>query len=126
MDIGAILVIIIFVILAMYITQFTFGVLARRQDETQSQLSPDRIAQLTAEGFGSMLWKDEQGPGSINKRRRTLNGSGPLISIDVEPVSGGSNVSVWMSEWSSRAGIINFAGTAFFQKRKILRRVHEA
>ena len=126
MDFGTVFVIIILVILAMYITQFTFGVLARRQDETQSQLSPDRIAQLAAEGFGSMLWKDEQGPGSINKRRRTLNGSGPLISIEIDPISGGANVTVWMSEWSSRAGLINFAGTAFFQKRKILRRVHEA
>jgi hypothetical protein len=125
-DIGAVLLLILFVILAMYITQFVFGVLARRQDETQSQLSPERIAHLAAEGFGSMLWKDEPGPGSINKRRRTLNGSGPLVSIDVEAISGGSSVSIWMSEWSSRGGIINFAGTAFFLKRKILRRVHEA
>ena len=125
--VSAFILILILLIVGILILTFWMNGSAKRQDETQVKLSPTRVADVVNDAFGSVFWKDVSGPGDLNKRRRTINGSGPVISVDINQLeNGGSHVAVWMSHWTNRGPAVLGADQVMRQKKKVLRRLEQA
>lgn len=100
---------------------------AKKTHDTVVPISQQRVADAVNQSFNGLLWRDVQGPGHINKMRRAIRGDGPTVSVDIEPAAnGGTHVSTWMSAWVTQYGVANFAGAAFRQKKKLLKRVEAA
>lgn len=99
-------------------------VAAKQQENVQVDL-PRSEAMLAVEGmFNRLLWKNVQGRGQLNKQRRMARYDGPVVSVDFESLpSGGTEIQVWMSEATSKFGIVFGAEFAWLQKRKILKRL---
>lgn len=128
MDAGSsfILGIVLLLVIVLGLTFWLNG-LAQRQYETQVPMSPAKAADIAADSFGSFLWKDVPGPGLINKRRRTFNETGPVVSVDVAPLpNGGSHVTVWMSAWTKKGLVILGSDQMIGRKRKIFRLLEQA
>lgn len=108
------LVLVTVLVFALGIWQTT---LAKRQHETVVSISPARARQVIDSTFGKMFWADVDGPGLINKRRRTINDTGATISIDLTPVADGKlHVTAWMSAWKQRYGIVASGGWPLAKK----------
>ncbi|WP_040796462.1 hypothetical protein [Nocardia higoensis] len=135
MDGGVIFGLVVVVLIGLFGFYLWIHSQAKRTDETVVPISASRVADAVSQSFGP-LWKDWEGPAQINKKRRGwvaaygkghLGGSGPVVSVQIEPASnGGTQVSVWMSAWITDHGVPLLSGTAYRQKRKILKRVEAA
>ena len=71
-------------------------------------------------GARGVLWTDDSGPGTLNKRRRGKD-NGITMSITVEPSpTGGSKVSMWASQYNEYfIFFANFAGSVNSRKKAI-------
>jgi hypothetical protein len=111
-------------IFAILIWQFVESRNAVATTAVTTPLPPQRVAQIVESAFTgarSILWTNTAGPGMINKRRRGHRG-GITMSIDIEPVPGGSRVDMWASQTVVYLGFIhNFAGVVNRRKRAIAR-----
>lgn len=122
----AVLVLIVLAVVAAVVWQAIQSSQAKQQLETKVPFSPARAADIVEQCFPGLLWRDWEGPGDINKRRRSANDSGPVVSVDISSLPDGStHVAVWMSAWRSYAGIANFAGSARGAARKVIRRLEQ-
>lgn len=127
MEFGGILLLVLLGLLALIVWGYVESAQAKQQRETKVKLSTARAADIVEQSFPSLLWADASGPGDINKRRRTMNDSGPVISVDIEALpDGATHVSAWMSGWTSRYGMANLAGSAKRMTRRLIRRLEEA
>lgn len=89
----------------------------------RTRLSPDQVMQVIDSAFGgarSVLWTNDKGPGTINKRRRGYR-HGITMSIDVEPQPDGSTqVSMWASSYTQYMVLLaNMAGVVNRRKKAI-------
>lgn len=98
-------------------------VAAKRQDNIQTDLPRSEAMREVESMFNRLLWKDVQGRGQLNKQRRMAKYDGPVLSVDFEPIPGGTEIQIWMSEASTKFGIVFGAEFAWAQKRKILKRL---
>ncbi|MEV8358631.1 hypothetical protein [Microbacterium sp. NPDC076895] len=122
MEIIGILLLIIVALFALGIWQ---TIAAKRQHETVTTLSPARLRALVDDSFGKLFWAETDGPGDLNFRRRTPNGSGATISIDFETTADGKTVvQAWMSHWQSRMGMVASGGWGM--AKKIIRKIDQA
>ena len=85
--------------------------------------TPDQTAQIIETAFGgarSVLWTNERGPGTINKRRRGYK-RGITMSIDIEPQPDGrTQVSMWASRYAEYMFVLaNMAGVVNRRKKAI-------
>lgn len=110
-------------IAALFVLGFWLSARARRQYETVVPLSLQRTAEIVDSAFSKLFWADTNGPGAINKRRRTPNGTGATISVRIEPAPTGTHVAAWMSHWTSRMGIVSSAGS--MHAKKVIDRVEK-
>lgn len=127
MDAGAIFLLLVLALIGLFVWQIIVTSQAKQQRETKVKLSPARVADIAEQCFPGLLWKDWQGPGDINKRRRSANDSGPVVSVDISRLADGStHVTVWMSAWHSKFFFANFAGSAKGMAKKIISRLEQA
>lgn len=118
-----ILVIFLLIVLAAWIG-FT-QVQARKQSQIPTTLGKIRVQQIIDEVFGR-TWKRITGPGDVNVRP-TFKRNAPTISIGVEPLpSGGTEVSVWLSQWGRRLGMVEHAQLVWRKKRALAARLQAA
>ncbi|TFB71874.1 hypothetical protein E3O06_11475 [Cryobacterium glaciale] len=121
---SAIFVVLILLIVVILVLSAWLNNASQREVQTQVTLSPQRAADVANTAFNTFTWKDVGGPGDINKRRRTMNDSGPVISIDVADLpSGGSNITVWMSAWTKKGPTIQGSDIVMRQRSKIIKRL---
>src|ERR1700739_4166939 len=85
--------------------------------------TPDQTAQIIETAFGgarSLLWTNERGPGTINKRRRGYK-RGITMSIDIEPQPDGrTQVSMWALRYAEYMFVVaNMAGVVNRRKKAI-------
>lgn len=114
---GAFLLILILLIVGLFALGFWQSSLAKRQHETVVSLSPARARQVIESTFSKVFWADTDGPGDINKRRRTVNDSGATISIDIaQTADGKTHVQAWMSAWKTRYGMVASGGWQLAKK----------
>ena len=95
---------------------------AKAQVSIITQMPIALAAQVVQDSFGRLGWSQVSGRGDLNfKARVPMNG--PILSVSFEEQDGvdGCEVSVWMSEWTSRYGIANGAPVASRQRKKILK-----
>lgn len=119
----------IFILLLLLVGLFALGFwqssVAKRQHETVVTLSPARTRQVIESTFSKIFWADVQGPGDINKRRRTPNDSGATISIDIgETADGKTHVQAWMSAWKTRYGLVASGGSGL--AKKVIKKLEQA
>jgi hypothetical protein len=121
----SILLFLILLLVALFALGIWTSARAKKQHETVTSLSPARARQVIEDSFNKVLWADVQGPGDINKRRRTINDSGAVISIDLQPVDGGrTHVTAWMSAWKTKYGMVASGGWAL--AKKVISRIDQA
>ena len=124
---GTVFLVLILIIVGLLILTFWLNNSAKRQEETQVKLSNGRVADIVHQAFGSVFWKDVDGPGDLNKRRRTINDTGPVVSIDINELEGGgSHVVVWMSHWTKKGPSILGSDEVMRKKRKVIRQLEQA
>jgi hypothetical protein len=125
---GVFIVLLIFavIIVGPIVLAYQSSARAKVHHETVIDLSPARVRATVDDSFGKLFWSDVQGPGDVNKRRRTPNGNGATISIALEPTADGkTHVEAWMSAWTSnRMGIVMSAGSQ--QAKKVIRKLEAA
>jgi hypothetical protein len=98
---------------------------SKQQHETVTSLTPARVRALIEDSFGKVFWAPSDGPGQINMKRRTPNGTGAVISIDIDATADGrTHVQSWMSGWHTRYGIIASAGWPM--AKRIISRIDQA
>lgn len=113
MDPDAFFLLLIVLIVVVFGYGFWANARAKVQRELETDLSGQDALVAVVSAFPRVLWKEVDGPGTVNMKRRAWRDEGPTVSIDVyEGPASGSTVHCWMSEWSSRVGVISFAGAA--------------
>jgi hypothetical protein len=85
--------------------------------------TPDETAQIIESAFGgprSVLWTNDRGPGTMNKRRRGYK-RGITMSIDIQPQPDGrTQVSMWASRYMQYMFVLaNMAGVVNRRKKAI-------
>lgn len=124
---SAVFLVLILIIVGLLVLTFWLNSSAKRQAETQIKLSTTRAADVVHDSFGTLFWKDVDGPGHVNKRRRTINDTGPVVSIDINELeNGGSHVVVWMSHWTTKGPSILGSDEVMRKKRKVIRQLEQA
>lgn len=122
---SAVFLILILLLIALFAFGFWNSARAKRQHETVVTLSPARVRQIVDSTFSKVLWADADGPGDINKRRRTLNNSGATVSIDINQTADGKTlVQAWMSGWKTRYGMVASGGWEL--ARKVINKLEQA
>ena len=121
------LVIVIALVLALFVWQFIATKKALSTTVVRTRVSPMQSVDIINGAFSGargLLWTDENGPGTINKRRRGKD-RGITMSITVEPTAdGGSEVSMWASQYTEYLLLFaNFAGAVNSRKNAIVRKV---
>ncbi|HEY4225762.1 MAG TPA: hypothetical protein VGM70_08110 [Pseudolysinimonas sp.] len=120
-----ILVLLIVVIIGLFALGFWQTARAKRQHETVTALSPARVRAIIDDSFGKLFWAPASGPGQINMQRRTPNGSGATISVDITSTADGkTHVQSWMSAWRTRYGMVASGG--WQMAKKIVDRIDQA
>jgi hypothetical protein len=124
--VGAVIFVLIVVgIVGFFVWQFTATKNALATTSVQSPYSPEETRQIVDSAFGgarAMLWTSENGPGTINRRRRG-KGQGITMSVTIEcGADGGSQVDMWASRYNEYFGFLaNFAGSVNSRKKAIER-----
>jgi len=113
----------ILLIVAILVANGLITYFARVQSEIVVPKTPEQVSQLVHKSFGSLLWRQVDGPGTINYVRRTINDSGMTISVDIVPDSTGTIVQVWMSHCTTRGPFVHGGEIAIGQRRKVIRHV---
>lgn len=103
------------------------GSRARETTSLTTMHSPEEtvvIVKSAFNGSSGMLWTDDNGPGTVNMRRRGKDG-GITISIAIDPApGGGSSVSMWASKFNVYfIFLVNFAGAVNSKKKAIASRL---
>lgn len=121
---GTIILVLILAIIAILVLSFWMNSSARREVETQVTLSPQHSAEIVENSFSSFIWRDVDGPGEINKRRRSMNDTGVTMSFLFEELpAGGTEVKIWMSAWTKRGPSIIGSDTVMRVRSKIIKRL---
>jgi hypothetical protein len=121
---SATFLVLILLIVGIFALGIWLGGVAKRQRETVVPVSPQRAAEIVETAFNKLFWADTNGPGMINKRRRTPNGSGATISIVLEPTTNGHTHAVaWMSAWKTRYGLVASGGS--MHAKKVIERLEQ-
>jgi len=124
-DGSAIFLILILLLVGLFALSFWNSARAKRQHETVVTLSPARARQVIESTFSKVFWADVDGPGDINKRRRTVNDSGATVSIDISQTADGNTlVQAWMSAWKTRYGMVASGGWEL--ARKVIKKLEQA
>lgn len=125
MDGSAIFLILILLLVGLFALGLWNSARAKRQHETVVTLSPARARQVIESTFSKVFWADVDGPGDINKRRRTVNDSGATVSIDISQTPDGNTlVQAWMSAWKTRYGMVASGGWEL--ARKVIKKLEQA
>lgn len=106
MPFEAIFTLVIVAIIALYVWFWIVGKKAEQTFETTIPVDRVSAIRLVEDKFGKIRWKDVDGPGGMNKKRRNLAGNGAVISINFEESGAGSTtVSAWVSFTEARLGV---------------------
>jgi hypothetical protein len=98
---------------------------SKQQHETVTTLSPARVRAVIEDSFGKLFWAPSDGPGQINMKRRTPNGTGAVISINIDTAADGRTlVQSWMSGWHTKYGII--ASSGWQMAKRVITRIDQA
>ncbi|MFF0488668.1 hypothetical protein ACWDSJ_02060 [Nocardia sp. NPDC003482] len=121
------------VIVVAFVVSLVSGVVlsaaARKQLETYSKAPRNRVRDTVVDHFGSVWWRDVEGPGDFNYQARGfgLASAGlrrPVVSIDVVTLdNGNTSVAAWMSAWSQRMGIVGCCDRVYFKRRGLIRKI---
>lgn len=106
---------IVFLLLALLLALAIWTtVIAKRQHEAVTTLSPARAKQLIEKSFNPVLWGQADGPGDINRRRRQMPaGRGAVVSVDVGTLQDGkTHVSSWVSSAETWFGLVTSRGVS--------------
>lgn len=100
---------------------------AKKTHETVVPITQQRAADAVNQSFSSLMWRDVEGPGDINKQRRAIKNAGPVVSVDIEPSGdGGTVVSTWMSRAHTQFGFVSYPLAALQQEKRLLKRVEDS
>lgn len=89
------------------------SVFARREQEVVIPLDRQQSEEAVAGCFNKMLWRSCDGEGDLNWQRRTLGGTGAIVSVVFESERDSETLAtVWMSRWKSRMGIVASPGSS--------------
>jgi len=122
-----ILIVLVLIVVALFAVLIGTTYFSKVQSEAVVSTSPDRVYDIVTGSFAGLLWRPVDGPGDVNYRRRSINDTGPVISVDIDPDgAGGSVVQVWMSHFTTRGPWVMFAEAAIGQRRKVIRRVQQS
>lgn len=125
MDGSSLILILILILVGLLALSFWNSARVKQQHETVVTLSPARVEQIIESTFSKIFWADVDGPGDINKRRRTINNSGATVSIDINATADGKTlVRAWMSAWQTRYGMVSSGGGEL--ARKVIKKLDEA
>lgn len=106
-----------------------FSAGARKQVDTYVKAPYDHVIDAVQDHFGSVWWREVDGPGDLNYRVRGFGlssvGSGrPVISIKIAGMDNGNiSVAAWMSSWSQRMGIVGCCDRVYFKRRKLIQKI---
>jgi len=118
-------ILVVFLLIALAAWAGFTQVQARKQHQIPTTLGKIRVQQIIDEVFGR-TWKRMTGPGDINVRP-TFKRNAPTISISVEPLpNGGTEVSIWLSQWGRRLGMVEHAQLVWRRKRALAARLQAA
>jgi hypothetical protein len=110
-DIGGVFVFLILALVVLFALGYWTTLRATRHHETRVSLSSTQARQIVESSFSNLLWSDVQGPGDVNKRRRTMNNSGATISTKITATQDGrTHVKSWMSDTRTRYGMVASIG----------------
>lgn len=122
MDFDTVFVLLILAIVGLLVLMFWLNNSAKRRELIEVSLTSDEAARIISSAFSSITWSDVAGPGEINRELKSLRGTGPTLSIDIdETPSGSTQVEVWMSHWTTKNGSILGSNHVIVKKRKIIR-----
>ena len=116
--VGAFFLIVFLLIVLLLAIAIWTTVVAKRQHEGVTTLSPARTKQLIEKSFNSALWGQADGPGDINRRRRQMPaGRGAVVSVDIATLADGkTHVSSWVSATETWFGLVMSRGVSKPQK----------
>lgn len=120
------LIVVVTLIVALIVWQYIATRKAISTTVVRTQVPPGQAADIVRSSFSGargLLWTDESGPGTINKRRRGKD-RGITMSITIEPAAGGSELIMWASQYTEYLFLFaNFAGSVNSRKNSIARKL---
>jgi hypothetical protein len=111
------------------ILSLVLGAYAKRQIDVVHSADPPTIQQVIESHFSGVGWKNVQGDGLMNFQSRGIginswNSKNPVVSVSLSPtVDGGTEVSIWMSEWVTRTGIVSSCDRVVSKRWTLLRKL---
>jgi hypothetical protein len=98
---------------------------ARQQVDVATSLTEQDAGEVVRNYFGA-LWSQVDGPGHVNYRPR-LRAYAPVISISFSPNGTREcGVSIWMSSWKTRYGVMAHAQLVWRKKLVLSSRLRDA
>ena len=97
----------------------------QRQVQVVTTLPTDVVEQVARRQFGGLAWKFTEGGGDLNWKQRF---SGLTISMDMDEDPDSDSkllVTIWMSRWSTRYGVVSGSEQVVRQQHKIVKNLQK-
>jgi hypothetical protein len=98
----------------------------QREAQLVTTLSADVVEQVIRKQFSGLAWKLTDDPEDLNWKHRL---SGLTISLNIDkdaPTDGSLTVTIYMSRWSTKYGVVSGAEQVVRQQRKIVKKLQNA
>lgn len=115
-----VLIVLVAIIVSFYVWGFVWRSIARRTDSLDVPLAREETQQFVEAKFSRMMWKRVAGPGDLNWRRRIIGNQGPVLSMTLTSLPGGTRVEMWMSSCSTQGGVPVGTELVALRKRKLI------
>ncbi|EHB48714.1 hypothetical protein MycrhDRAFT_5555 [Mycolicibacterium rhodesiae JS60] len=118
-------------LIAVVVAGWVISVLARKHVYAMTTLSPERAAEACDRKFSRLAWRRADGQGDLNYQARgiAIGGATPpvmSIKIGIDDISGFTAVEFWMSEWTTRYGMVNHIEKVFWKRWSIPKALRDA
>lgn len=116
-------------VVGVVVFSFVLGAYAKQQMDVVHSADPPTVQQIIENHFSGVGWKNVQGEGLMNFQSRgfglsSWNSENPVVSISLSPTAdGGTEVSIWMSKWTTRTGIVSSCDRVVTKRWTLLRKL---
>lgn len=123
------IVFVIVYIVGLVILGYVLSAMAKRQASILVSAQPEQIEQAVLHHFKGVGWKQVNGKGRLNFQSRGIGigsqgSTNPVVSVQILTADeSGAQVDVWMSEWTSRAGMATSCDRVVTKRMSLLRKL---
>jgi hypothetical protein len=120
-----------FIFVAVLVVAWVISLLARKHVYVMTTLSPERACEACDRKFSRLAWRRIDGGGDLNYQARgiAVGGATPpvmSIKIGIDDDSGLTAVEFWMSQWTTRYGMVNHIEKVFWKRWSIPKALRDA